>query len=134
MAFDPLTAAFDIGGKVIDRLWPDPATKAQAMLELQKLQQSGDLAAMAGQVDINKIEAANSNLFVSGWRPAVGWICAGGLGFQFIIAPTLTWLSSVISRPITFPSLDTGTLTTLLVGMLGFGGLRTYEKITGVTK
>jgi hypothetical protein len=73
MAIDPVTAILDIGGKVIDRLWPDPVQAAQAKLELIKLQQSGDLAQIAGQLEINKVEAASSNPFTSGWRPFVGW-------------------------------------------------------------
>jgi hypothetical protein len=133
MAF-PLLSVLDIGTKLIDRLIPDPKAKAEAQLELLKLQQSGDLAVMAAQTDINKIEAGSSNLFVSGWRPAVGWMCAAGFGMQFIVGPTLTWLSSVVGYPIPFPTLDTGTMSALLMGMLGFGGLRTYEKIQGTVK
>ena len=64
MAFDPISAALDIGGKLIDRLWPDPTQAAQAKLELFKLQQSGELAQITGQLEINKVEAANSSVFV----------------------------------------------------------------------
>jgi len=72
MSLDPVTALLDIGGKVIDRLWPDPTQAANAKLELFKLQQSGELAQIAGQLEINKVEAANPSVFVSGWRPFVG--------------------------------------------------------------
>jgi hypothetical protein len=71
MALDPVTALLDVGGKVIDRLWPDPLQAAQAKLELIKLQQSGELAQIAGQLEINKAEAASPSPFTSGWRPFV---------------------------------------------------------------
>jgi Holin of 3TMs, for gene-transfer release len=84
------------------------------------------------QADINKAEASNTSLFVAGWRPAVGWVCAIGLLTQFIIAPLATWGSGLIGKTVTFPSLDMGTLLTLLLGMLGLGGMRTYEKVNSV--
>ena len=86
MAIDPVTAMLDIGGKVIDRLWPDPVQAAQAKLELIRLQQSGDLAQIAGQLEINKAEAASANPFTSGWRPFVGWTCGAGFAVQFVPA------------------------------------------------
>jgi hypothetical protein len=125
MALDPVTAALDIGGKLIDRLWPDPSQRDAAKLELLKLQQSGELAGMTGQVEINKIEAANTNVLVSGWRPFIGWICGAGLGYQFLVYPILVAFVPKIVQ------LDMGTLLTLLAGMLGLGALRTTEKLQG---
>ena len=134
MALDPLTAILDIGGKLIDKLFPDPAAKAAASLELFRLQQSGELAVMANetmlaklQTDINVEDAKNPNLFVSGWRPFIGWICGTGLGYQFLVYPILVAYSPKIVQ------LDMGTLITLLAGMLGLGALRTQEKIKGVS-
>jgi hypothetical protein len=132
MAFDPLTAAFDLGGKLLDHFFPDPTKRAEAALELEKLKQNGDLAVMTAQSNINAVEAANPNLFISGWRPACGWVCAFGLLFQFLLSPCATYLSALIGRPIPMPNLDTGTLVTLLGGMLGLSGMRTFEKITDV--
>lgn len=118
-------------GNIIDKIWPDPIERSRAQLELAKLQQSGALAEMVAQTDINKVEAANPSVFVSGWRPAVGWVCVGGLAYTFLGWPLLTWGSSIWHFPVP-PQLDTGTLITLLGGMLGLGGLRTYEKINNV--
>lgn len=126
MALDPITAALDIGGKLIDRLWPDPGQAAQAKLELVKLQQSGELAQITGQLEINKVEAASASVFVSGWRPFIGWICGVGLGYQFLIYPILVGFVPQIRE------LDLGTLITLLGGLLGLGTLRTVEKLNGV--
>jgi len=132
MALDPVSALLDIGGKVLDRVFPDPAQQSAAKLELMKLQQSGELAQLAGQMDINKIEAASSSLFVSGWRPAIGWICGAGFGVQFVIGPLAEWGSALYGHPVKFPQMDTGTMMPLLLGMLGLGGMRTAEKIQGV--
>lgn len=118
-------------GNVIDKIWPDPAQRAQANLELLKLQQSGELATMLAQTDINKVEAASASVFVSGWRPAVGWTCVLGLVYTFVGWPALVWASGVWKFPPP-PVIDTGTLLTLLGGMLGLGGLRTVEKLNGV--
>ena len=132
MALDPLSALLDIGSKVIDRVWPDPAQAAAAKLELFKLQQSGELAQIAGQMDVNKAEAANPNVFVSGWRPFIGWVCGLGFGVQFVFGPLAEWGSALYGHPVKFPPMDTGTMMPLLLGMLGLGGLRTAEKIQGV--
>lgn len=132
MALDPVSALLDIGGKVLDRVFPDPAQQATAKLELMKLQQSGELAQLAGQMEINKIEAASSSVFVSGWRPAIGWICGAGFAVQFVIGPLAEWGSALAGHPVKFPQMDTGTMMPLLLGMLGLGGMRTAEKIQGV--
>ena len=132
MAFDPVSALLDIGGKVIDRVWPDPAQAAAAKLELMKLQQSGELAQIAGQMDINRVEAANPSVFVSGWRPSIGWVCSAGFAVQFVIGPLAEWGSALYGHPVKFPQMDTGTMMPLLLGMLGLGGMRTAEKMQGV--
>jgi len=131
MSLDPVTALLDIGGKVIDRIWPDPTQAANAKFELFKLQQSGELSQIAGQLEINKAEATNPSVFVSGWRPFVGWICGFGLVYSFVWQPLLSWGSTAFNIPIP-PNLDLSTLITLLGGLLGLGSLRTYEKISGV--
>ena len=132
MALDPITAAMDIGGKLIDRLWPDPAQAATAKLELIKLQQSGDLAQMTGQLEINKIEAASSSTFVSGWRPAIGWVCALALLYQYLVRPLAVAIFAAVGHPLpVMPGLDEN-LWQLMMAMLGMGGLRTFEKVQGV--
>lgn len=128
MAIDPVTAALEIGGKVIDRIWPDPSQAAAARLELAKLQQSGELAQITGQLEINKAEASSTNWFVAGWRPYIGWICGTGLAYQFLFYPVLVAFVPEIER------LDMATLIELLGGMLGLSGLRTFEKLNGVAR
>jgi len=132
MALDPLSALLDIGSKVIDRVWPDPEKAAAAKLELFKMQQSGELAVIAGQLDINKVEAANPSVFVSGWRPFIGWVCGSGFAIQFVVGPLAEWGSALYGHPVKFPQMDMGTMMPLLAGMLGLGAMRTAEKINGV--
>ena len=132
MALDPVTAVLDIGGKLIDRMWPDPAQAATAKLELIKLQQSGDLAQMTGQLEINKIEAASNSTFVSGWRPAIGWVCALALLYQYLVRPLAVAVFAAVGHPLpVMPGLDEN-LWQLMMAMLGMGGLRTFEKVQGV--
>ena len=133
LPLDPITAVLDIGGKLIDKFWPDPATAAAAKLELFKSQQSGELQILVNetllakaQIEVNLEEAKSPDRFVSGWRPFIGWVCGAGLLYQFLIYPILiAFLPKVVP-------LDMGTLITLLAGMLGFGTLRTTEKLKGV--
>ena len=124
-----LGAILGIGEKLIDKLIPDPAAKAAALLKLKELEQSGDLAVIGGQLEINKIEAANPNKFISGWRPAVGWVCVSGLAIQYVLSPLLEWGTLLASHPVKGPTLDMATLMPLLTGLLGLAGLRTYEKV-----
>lgn len=132
MALPVLGSLLDIGTKLIDKLIPDPKAKAEALQKLQELEQSGDLAVIAGQNKINEIEAASPTLFVSGWRPSVGWTCSAALAVQLVIGPLVVWVSALFHHVVVLPHLDTELLTTLLVGMLGLGGLRTVEKLQGV--
>ena len=132
MALDPLTAALEVGGKLLDKFFPNPAERAQAELELIRLKQTGELAELANetslataQMGINTEEAKSQSLFVSGWRPFVGWNCGLGLSYQFLVYPILVSYNPGVV------SLDINTLITLLGGMLGLGSLRTLEKLRG---
>lgn len=132
MAFDPATAALDIGSKLIDRLWPSKAEADAAKMKLFELQQSGELAQMTAQTNINLAEAQSGNPFAATWRPAIGWILALALAYQYLGRPLLIF--AVIQfggTPPTLIGLDDN-LWELLFGMLGMGGLRTYEKSKGV--
>lgn len=124
---------FELGSKIIDRLMPDPQKKAEAELELLKLAQSGDLQTVLGQLEINAKEAAHPSIFVAGWRPFVGWTSGFGLVYSTIGHNILAWLSSYYQLPAP-PPVDSETLLLVLFAMLGVGGLRTVEKIKGVTK
>lgn len=133
MALDPVSAALDIGGKIIDRLWPDKAKADEAKLKLFELTQNGELAQLAsetelakGQLAVNQAEATNPNWFVSGWRPAIGWICGLALFYHFFLRPVANGFGTPM------PALETSDLFQLLLGMLGLSGMRMTEKMKGV--
>jgi hypothetical protein len=128
---NPLGAVLGIVGQVLDRVIPDPQKKAEAALELMKMQQSGDLQTMAGQLEVNKVEAASPKTLVAGWRPACGWVCVGGLAYSVVLAPLAGAISVFLGHPVVMPTLDVSLLSTLLIGMLGLGGMRTVEKLNG---
>ena len=134
MSFDPVSALLDIGGKVIDRLWPDPVAAASAKLELVKMQQSGELQIIAGQLDINKEEAKSSSVFVSGWRPFIGWVCGAACAWNWIGLKIVLFAAELYGKPLHISSADISEMMPVLMGMLGLGGLRTFEKIQGVAK
>lgn len=126
-----LASLFELGKSIIDRMFPDPAAKAAAELELLKMTQQGDLNVILEQLKINAVEAASPSLFVAGWRPFVGWICGIGLFYATILHNILEWASVVRSWPLP-PAVDTDTLIYVLGAMLGIGSLRTLEKVRGV--
>ena len=131
----------EIGARLIEKLIPDPAAKAAAQLELLRLQQAGELAAMdadvrlaLGQIEVNKAEAESPDFFRGGWRPAVGWVCAAGLAYQLLIRPLFGWTALNAWGWDTPPALEMDTLMTLLFGLLGLGAFRTVEKVKGATR
>jgi len=126
MALDPLTAVADLASSVVNKIWPDKT-------EVEKQQLAAAVTLVQGQLDINQEEAKNPNVFVSGWRPAIGWICGASLGYTYLGYPLLVWISTVWYPTIHAPLLgNDGMLMELLFGMLGMGGLRTFEKLKGV--
>lgn len=123
MAFG-IDDAIAAGLKVLDKFVPDPEAKAKAEEALRQDLMQWD----KNQTDVNAVEAANSNIFVSGWRPMIGWIGATGLAYQYVIRPLATGFGIA-----GLPALD-GSLMELVVGLLGFGGMRSWEKYKGLTK
>lgn len=135
MAVDPISAVLDIGGKLIDRLWPDATQRDAAKLELLKMQQTGELAQLAaetelakGQIEVNQVEAGSSNLFVAGWRPWIGWVCGVAFSYHFVVQPMLAFILAATGHPVTLPTFNMDALYTVLLGMLGLGSMRTFEK------
>ena len=117
------------------RFIPDKNKRAEA----KELFEGQILTAMTslvqGQLEINKAEAQHASIFVAGWRPAIGWICGAGIGWNFVIKPIVVWVGFLSGVDMALaPELDTSELMTLLLGMLGLGGLRTYEKRIGVSR
>lgn len=125
MAIDPVTAGIDLATTVVNKIWPDKS-------EAERQQLAAAVAIVQGQIDINKAEAANPSGFTSGWRPAIGWVCALALAAQYIARPALQWAGIMTGHQFpTLPGIDDN-LWQLMLGMLGLGGLRSYEKVKGV--
>jgi hypothetical protein len=129
-----ITALLPALGTLIDRLIPDRAAAERAKAEMeQQLVTAANQAALA-QVEVNKIEAAHSSVFVAGWRPAIGWVCAAGLAWAFVLAPIASWALVVLGIKAELPAIHTDYLLELVLAMLGIGGLRTFEKLRGVAR
>ncbi|CAB4122471.1 Holin of 3TMs, for gene-transfer release [uncultured Caudovirales phage] len=128
--FPLLEALTPIVSKVLD-LIPDPNARARAEAEMQA--QLITLAAQQAQQqsEVNKVEAASSSLFVSGWRPAVGWICAAALAWNYALFPMVAWLVACFGIVAPLKPLMDGNLMELTLGMLGMGALRSFDKSKG---
>ena len=105
------------------------AEREKFALELAKCQEIADMA--KAQSDTNTAEAQNANMFVAGWRPAVGWVCALAFAWQFVVQPICVFWMAATGHHIVLPQFDYGTMSSVLMGMLGLGAMRTYEKING---
>jgi hypothetical protein len=128
-----MTGVFGFLNTLVTRAIPAPTLKAQLQLDLAQAQLAAETDLAKAQAAINQTEAANPSLFVSGWRPFVGWVCGLGLAYAFLIKPIASPLIQKWSG-VPMEALDVGTLLTLLFGMLGLGGMRTVEKLGGVAR
>ena len=134
-----LSGIFDLGKGLIDRLFPDPAAKAAAQLDLLRMEQTGALAQLAADTDLAKLqiqtnieEAKSTNWFVAGWRPAIGWVCGAGLAYAALVEPFARFAAKVwFGYAGDFPVIDTGLTMQILMGMLGLGAMRSVEKVKG---
>ena len=134
-----LSGLFDLGKGLIDRLFPDPAAKAAAQLELLRMEQTGALAQLAAETDLAKLqiqtnieEAKSTNWWVAGWRPAIGWVCGAGLAYAALVEPFARFAAKVwFGYTGDFPVIDTDLTMQILMGILGLGARRSVEKIKG---
>jgi hypothetical protein len=135
MSLDPVAAGLGLLDTFIGKFVKDKDLAAKLMAEAQTQEMAGEIQARLGNLEINKVEAASGSLFIGGWRPAVGWVCVASLAYQFVLSPLMRFVAVIaMDSPPEFPVLDSSQLTPILIGMLGLGGLRTYEKINNVAK
>ena len=121
--------------QLLDKFVEDKDKKNELAHEIATMAERHAQELAKGQLDINKAEASHKSIFVSGWRPFVGWTCGVALCYHFILAPLILFgvgISGYTVPPL--PEFDMGSLMTVLMGMLGLGGLRTFEKTKGLTK
>ena len=130
-----LTSLVGAVSGLLDKFVEDKDQKAKLAHEIATMGQRHAPEAMLAQLEINKAEAASGSIFKGGWRPAVGWVCAIAFAYHFIIKDLIIFGASFAGAELPeLPEFDMGTLLTVLGGMLGIGGLRTYEKQKGITK
>ena len=120
----------DIAGKYMD----NKADAAKMASEIATLAERQAHAEVVAQLEVNKTEAASQNMFVAGWRPAVGWTCCLGFFSNFIIVPFANLALQITGQGFELPMIDLSTMMPVLLGMLGLGGMRTVEKIKKVSR
>jgi len=134
-----ISGLFSAAQSLIERFFPDPEKKAAAQLELLKMQQSGDLAQLAAETDLAKLqiqtnieEAKSTNWWVAGWRPAIGWVCGAGLAYAALVEPFARFAAKVwFGYTGDFPVINSDLTMQILMGMLGLGAMRSVEKVKG---
>jgi hypothetical protein len=122
--------------RLLDKIIPDPDARAKAQSELLKAERESELEALRlalsadqMQTTINAQEANHTNLFVSGWRPFIGWVCGVAFAYHFVLQPLLAFIIDNSGGNAKLPVFDMQELSTVLMGILGLGGLRTIEKL-----
>jgi len=129
------TTLIEPATKLLDKVIEDKDQKAKLAHELATMADRLAHEQQLAQMAINKEEAASGSLFKGGWRPCVGWLCAIAFGYHFVLQPVIIIVVALIGMEIPdLPKFEMNTLLTVLGGMLGIGGLRTYEKQKGLTK
>lgn len=119
---------------LLDKFVEDKDQKAKLAHEVATMAQKHAQELAKGQLEVNKAEAQHRSLFVSGWRPAVGWCCVFGMMGNFMVIPFANFVLALLEIEVVVPLIDTATMMPVLMGMLGLGAMRTYEKKSGVSK
>jgi hypothetical protein len=120
---------------LLDKFVEDKDQKAKLAHELATMADRHAQEIALSQIEVNKAEAASGSIFKGGWRPAIGWVCATAFAYHFVLQPLIVFgvLTAGVELP-ALPEFDMASLMTVMMGMLGLGGLRTYEKQKGITK
>jgi hypothetical protein len=134
MTWDIPQMVTTIGG-IVNKFIPDRDQQAKLHAELQMKLLEIEADSAKAQAEINQVEAGSSNLFVAGWRPCVGWVCAGAFAWQFVGQPGFSFFYTLYTKqPAPVVALDHDALNTVLFGLLGLGGFRSWEKVKGVAR
>ena len=120
---------------LLDKFIPDADQKAKLAHEIATMAEKHAHEAAMAQVEVNKAEAQHRSVFVAGWRPFLGWCLSFAMAWHFVLAPVTMFVCTYAGVEIPeLPVFDMDSLMTVLLGMLGLGGLRTVEKVRGITK
>ena len=129
MAFG-IDDAIAAGLKIVNKFIPDPEARIKAEESLRADLMEWD----KGQMEVNKVEAGHRSIFVAGWRPFIGWVCGSAFAMHFVGMPVLQVIALYADFAPPVIDFDMQSLLTVMLGMLGLGGMRSYEKIKGVSK
>lgn len=129
-----INAILPLIGTVLDKVIPDNNAKQKAKQEIEKALIDNAAKINLTQAETNKIEAAHRSIFVSGWRPFLGWCSGFGFAWVFVVSPIAQWVLALQGISLVLPQLQTDVLMELTLAMLGLAGLRTWEKSKGLTK
>ena len=129
-----LPSLLPVVGDVLDRFFPNKEEKEKAAREIEAKLAEHLAKIDLAQLEVNKQEAAHRCIFIAGWRPFVGWTCGLALFYTYVAQPIAMFVMAQTGDLVQLPHLDLSTMMPVLLGMLGLGGLRTYEKFKGVTK
>jgi|TARA_R100001369_G_scaffold19290_2_gene35191 hypothetical protein len=129
-----LSALLPVASTILDRVIPDKNAAQKAKLAMERELTTAFNSANLAQIETNKIQAAHPSIFVSGARPAIMWICAFGLGWQFVFQPVAVWAMAVSGVDVILPIIETEGLMTLTMSLLGLGGMRSFEKSKGIQR
>ena len=126
MAFDPVTGVVDLASTIINKIWPDKS-------EAEKQQLAAAVALVNGQLAINQAEASSPSMFVAGWRPFIGWVCGSACAWNWLGLSVAKFVALLaFSKVLDIHPADVSEMMPVLMGMLGLGSLRTFEKLKGV--
>jgi hypothetical protein len=135
MALDPFTAGFDLIKTGLDKFFPDADTELKGKLEAAASEINNAYQLQLSQLEINKVEAGSTSLFVAGWRPAIGWVCGVSLLYAALVEPIARFIATVLfTYTGMFPIINTELTLQILLGLLGLAGMRSFEKSKGITK
>jgi hypothetical protein len=119
---------------LLDKFIPDADQRNKLAHEIATMTQKQAHEIAKAQIEVNKEEAKNKSMFVSGWRPAVGWVCVSGMGCNFLLVPIGNFIIQLYGLQVLIPTLDLSQMMPVLMGMLGLGAMRTWEKAKGVAR
>ena len=119
---------------LLDKFIEDKDQKAKLAHEVATMAQRHAQELAKAQLEVNKAEAAHTSMFVAGWRPAVGWCCVLGMAGNFMVIPFTNFVLALLAIEVTIPLIDLETMMPVLMGMLGLGAMRSYEKTKGVSR
>lgn len=119
---------------LLDKVIPDKDAREKMAHEIAVIAEMQAHEQIVKQLEINRQEAAHHSLFVAGWRPAAGWCCVSAMAFNFVLAPLINWGTAFYNPDVVLPVLDLEVMMPVLLGMLGLGGMRSYEKRNGVAR